>query len=175
MNRKGFFSIIAALLFLTIATSVSNTELKAGTKAAQTGREVLSIRKSAFERTEAELFIDKKIERSIGNTAPEKIVAEEINRKTASQIMAGFRELNLDAKSCAKNGNTIIETSPLNEEKIALLTRTTAIKTGPVVEIIYSITGGLSAEFPCAEIPNGNYSLFFALPIGYTRTFTVLE
>jgi len=137
---------------------------------------VLAIEKTGFERTEAEIFLDKAIETGISKGISYPIEAEKIKWKVNAEIIKAFKELGLDAKICRENFWIFEkEIEALTLDRLNKISYASAIKKESLTVIQYSITGGLESElFPCSLISNENFSNYVRIPIEYTVTRMVI-
>ncbi|HZX19806.1 MAG TPA: hypothetical protein VFF13_02230 [archaeon] len=167
MNSKGFFGLLILLGALELLLTINTGNAEIHSKIEQTELLALEMQESAFKRTEAEIYIDKKIEQALTPLPLEKPEAEIIKARANITILEAFKKLNLSAKLCSKNNSA----KELNFEKLSEISKVSVITLGSVQEIEYVITGGEDKKFyPCAEIEAKNFSTEIRIPTGYTST-----
>tara|TARA_Y100000310_G_C20702563_1_gene831301 strand:- start:10861 stop:11394 length:534 start_codon:yes stop_codon:yes gene_type:complete len=177
MNTKGFFGAIVLLLAVEALLLFNSAENGIFVQHNSTESKLIAIGKTGFERTEAELFLDKAIEHSFETNVSNPVDAETIKLKINLEIIKAFKELGLENTGICKENflGKEIKVKNLNIENLTTITSASAIPKGEFTIIQYTISGGINYDlFPCAKIFNGNFSNYFRIPINYSITRVVV-
>ncbi|MCR4335701.1 MAG: hypothetical protein NUV57_04140 [archaeon] len=171
MNSNGFFGAIVLLLAIEALLLINSTENELFLQQENMENKISAIEKTGFERTEAELFLDKVIEHQFETNVSKPVVAEEIKFRINSEIIKAFQELDLkNTGICKENfSGKEIKVKELNLENLTTITSLSVIPQGEFTILQYTISGGINYNlFPCAEISNENFSNYFRIPINYS-------
>lgn len=171
MNSSGMFGALVLLAGVQIILMLSGLESAESGKYSALEAKIASMQRALLERAEAETFLDKALQNSIGK-ASGKTDPKEIKREMDSEMLRAFDALELNQKGiCTKQlDGRYAMTEPLNLQTLDAITKASAVKAGPVTAIEYMITGGpLVNKAPCARITFGGYSLLFLVPPAYTQ------
>lgn len=178
MDSRGFFGalvLIAALEVLFFMNGSSN-ELFEQQKSIENS--ILSIEEAGFRRTEAEIYLDKAIEKAIFDSSLPPIEAEKIKLFTNIAIIEAFRELKLEETGICKKtfSNQNKKVKELSLETIGKVTKVSTIKAGEATIIQFTVSGSIGQDlFPCAEISNKKFSTQLRIPKDYSKIHVVLN
>lgn len=175
MDSKGLFGAMVLLLAIEFLFFLNTSSNELFEKQTGLEPEILGLEETSFRRTEAEILIDKTIEKNL-NSLILPLEADIIKAKINSGIIKKLEELKFEETGiCKETISKIRKEKELNIKTLGEITKVSVIQTGKVTTIEYILSGGLRTSlFPCGKITNQNSTTYFRIPVGYTKRSVVL-
>ena len=175
MDSKGLFGAVVLLLAIEFVFFLNASSNELFEKQTELETEILGLEETGFRRTEAEILIDKTIEKNL-NSLILPLEADIIKAKINSEIIKKLNELKFEENGiCKETISKIQKEKELNIKTLGEITKVSVIKTGEITTIEYILSGGLRTNlFPCGKITNQNSTAYFRIPVGYIKRSVVL-
>lgn len=176
MDSKGLFGAIVLLLSIEFIFFLNTSSNGLFEKQIEIETEILSLEETSFRRTEAEILIDKTIQKNLDSlTLP--LEADLIKVKINSEIIKQLKELKFEETGiCKEIISKIQKEKELTITSLGKISKVSVIQIGKITVIEYVLSGGLRTNFfLCGKINFENSTTYFRIPVGYTKRSAVLN
>ncbi|HIH10485.1 MAG TPA: hypothetical protein HA254_07515 [Candidatus Diapherotrites archaeon] len=171
MEMRGFFGTVALAACAVALISTHTGIMQAGISGSGTALKAMQMESAAFKRAQAEILIDRIIERSISRQAA-PIDPKRIKEEANAKIFDALKKLGLEPALCKKAGSTYLKVQGMEGiSEIDGITGVLALRLGGATVVQYFASGGSDgASALCALIVQGDFSTLFVLPAGYAAS-----
>ncbi|HLC92171.1 MAG TPA: hypothetical protein VJH23_00525 [archaeon] len=167
MKPAGFFGGIVLIAAIALLLALSALSAKNPAQYADTESEIIRMQHTAFERAEAEIFLDHAIEYAVIESAFPPVESEKTKALANWKIIESLRMLGIEGFVCDDNWPEDAR-EEISTQNLGAITKALVTKIGPLTTIEYIFSGGEDGKrHICAKIENGNYSVTLRVPRGY--------